>query len=144
MPRINHKMWGSRFYNIYYSIRGRCSNKHPNYGGRGIRCEWLEFLVFKDDMYESYLKHCNKFGEKNTTIDRIDVNRNYCKDNCRWATMKEQAKNKRFSRSNFTRWGFSKSVASMAKEYKISYDALYGRLHNGWDIQKALTTPLKK
>jgi len=46
-------------------------------------------------MYESYLKHCDSFWEKQTTIDRIDVDWNYCKKNCCWATYKEQSKNKR-------------------------------------------------
>lgn len=46
-------------------------------------------------MYESYLDHVKEYWEKNTTIDRINPSWNYCKENCRRATIKEQNYNKR-------------------------------------------------
>lgn len=80
-------------------MNDRCKYKsnasYKNYGWRWIVCEWKTFEEFKDDMYESYLEHVKKFWEKQTTIDRIDANWNYCKDNCRWATYSEQNRNKR-------------------------------------------------
>lgn len=87
------------FYNRYMGIRARCNNpknhKYPIYGARGIKCLWKSFEEFKNDMYESYLDHIKEFGHKNTIIDRIDVNGNYIKENCRWVTAKESAMNTR-------------------------------------------------
>lgn len=92
---------GSRFYNIWARMRSRCLNQqnpdYKNYGGRGIGIchEWGDYENFKEDMYASYLEHVEKYGEKDTSIDRIDVNGNYEPSNCRWATNLEQQYNKR-------------------------------------------------
>lgn len=91
----------SRFYRIWRCMKSRCNNKHyprfSDYGGRGISvCEdWNKFENFSSDMFESYQKHCQKFGENKTSIDRIDNNKNYNLINCRWATPKEQCANRR-------------------------------------------------
>lgn len=96
---FKHGMFGTRFYRIFYGLRNRCNNPKSNtakdYHDKGIKCLWKSFEEFKRDMYKSYLKHCTEFGEKQTTIDRLDSSKNYCKENCRWATYKEQAKEKR-------------------------------------------------
>lgn len=88
-----------RFNYIFLGMKRRCtdikSSNYKYYGERGIKVEWKSYQEFKDDMYKSYKEHAKLFGEKQTTIDRIDVNGNYCKKNCRWATWKEQSGNKR-------------------------------------------------
>lgn len=96
-----HGMSDTRFHNIWKGMKKRCfkesSGNYGRYGGRGITvCKrWLVFENFRDDMHKQYVNHVNKFGEKDTQIDRINVNGNYEPKNCRWVTIKEQASNKR-------------------------------------------------
>ena len=100
MP-VNKKREDSRFYKIWGDMKQRCLNKnnisYHHYGGRGITvCEdWIPYQGFYEDMWKSYCEHVEKYGVEQTTIDRIDVNKGYNKDNCRWATRSEQNVNTR-------------------------------------------------
>jgi hypothetical protein len=99
-----HGMSKTRFHKIWEGMLQRCTNKNSTayflYGGRGIKIlnNWKKFINFKNDMYQSYLDHVNKFGENNTTLDRINVDDNYCVNNCRWATWKQQNNNKQINK----------------------------------------------
>lgn len=90
-----------RFYRIWGDMNYRCNTPtckaYKNYGARGISvCEkWRKFQGFKEDTWEAYLEHVEKFGEKQTTLDRIDSNGNYTLENCRWSTYQEQRINTR-------------------------------------------------
>ena len=93
-----HWMYWTRFYNIYLNIKARCKDKKNIwYWNKWVQCERKTFEEFKNDMYESYIKHINKYWEMNTTIDRIDSNKNYNKENCKWSTCKEQSDNRSYT-----------------------------------------------
>lgn len=110
---IKHKTCGlgikkldKRFYQIWSDMRKRTtnpnSNQWKNYGQRGINSnDYKYFIDFYDDFYDSYCKHKEKYGEKDTTIDRIDVNKHYTKDNIKWSTRIEQQNNTRDQQRNF-------------------------------------------
>lgn len=102
---VIHGMTKTRFWGIWQGFKQRCLNRknkcYYRYGGRDIKVSdrWLKFENFYNDMYGLYLEHVKKFGERNTSLDRIDNNGNYELQNCKWATMKEQQNNKRNSKS---------------------------------------------
>lgn len=75
-------------------------NDYKYYGGRGVRNLWQSKQAFIDDMLGSFIEHIEEFGIENTSIDRINRDGHYCKENCRWATRKEQYKNSRLFENN--------------------------------------------
>ena len=95
-----HGMRYTRIHGVWAGMIERCENpKHKDYksyGGRGITVcdEWRkDFVAFKDWAYQNGYDENAKQGQ--CTLDRKDVNGNYCPDNCRWVSMAEQNKNKR-------------------------------------------------
>lgn len=114
---------------------------YKNYGGRGLTIEWSSYLDFKRDMYRSWVVHRKKYGA-DTSIDRKDNNKGYSKENCRWATMREQAKNKRSSRY-ITYKGKTLIIADWARKLNISRQAIRYRLEAGWDVDSIIKTKFK-
>lgn len=133
---ITHGMAKSRTYNTWANMLQRCVNplstSYINYGKLGISvCQrWYSFDEFLADM-----------GERpaGTSLDRIDSQGNYEPSNCRWATRKEQANNKRSNRC-IEYAGIVKNVSQWADFAKIEYSTLYSRIKKGWDIERALNT----
>ncbi len=101
---IKHGMRKTRFYRTWIAMRRRCivesEPAYKNYGGRGIKvCKrWERFENYMDDLLPDYIKHCEKNSTKQTTLDRINNDGDYESKNCRWATYKEQANNRRIKK----------------------------------------------
>jgi hypothetical protein len=146
--RRTHGETKTRFYQIWAKMKSRTLNKNDgrygDYGGRGISIheKWVDYQNFKSDMYASYLKHINEFGEYNTTIDRVDNDGNYCKDNCKWATYKEQNANRR-NTVKLDYHGVIYSITEASRKFNINPSTLKDRLRNGMDLEQALTAPVK-
>lgn len=124
-------------YHTWSGMVARCNNpRHKSfgrYGGAGIRvCErWLTFANFLADMGEK---------PRGTSIDRIDHTRGYEPGNCRWATDKQQARNKRNNRP-MTLDGVTRTQAEWVELLGIHQATLNDRLAHGWSDERALTTP---
>lgn len=129
----------SRIYNCWQGMIHRCENLSDeffaSYGGRGIKVceEWHNFDTFADWAMS------NGYAD-NLTIDRINVDGNYCPENCRWATNKEQANNKRNTKY-FEYEGKLNTLSQLAETFGVPYKRLYERvMKQNWDIERALTT----
>ncbi|KKN91286.1 hypothetical protein LCGC14_0221540 [marine sediment metagenome] len=129
----------STIYRSWTNMKTRCVNRKYNeyesYGGRGITvCKrWLKFKNFNYDM--------GKRWKPGLQIDRINNDKGYCKENCRWVTSKINNRNKRKNLYK-THRGKTKLVIEWAKEHDIPYKTLWARLYRyGWSTEKALTTP---
>lgn len=135
-----HGMTDTRLFRIWGSMLTRCYNKnhkyYHRYGGRGITVceEWLHsFQAFYDwAMSHGYAD--------DLTLDRKDVNGNYCPENCKWSTQKEQMNNTSTNHL-VTCNGETHTIAEWAAIKGINYYTLHSRLTTkGWPIEKALTT----
>ena len=141
---MKHGLWSrnKRLYKSWNSMIQRCDNKknphYKDYGGRGICVlkEWYNPSVFE--------KWAIKNGYKDDlTIDRINVNGNYCPENCRWVTQQEQCKNKRNNRF-ITIDGVTKCLKDWIDFFKISKNCFRHRISKGFDEVTALKMPLKR
>lgn len=136
-----HGLSNTRTHRIWSGIIKRCTNpkdySYHRYGGRGITvCErWLtSFQAFYDDMGEC---------PDGLSIERIDVNKGYSPENCKWATFGEQCRNRRSNRL-ITYQGRELCVTDWAPIVGISAKTIFTRLNVGWSDERAITEPVKK
>lgn len=155
--RMESKTFGCtnrRIAGIWYGMHERCysqkSTSYKYYGARGISIcdEWI-------DDYKAFQDWALAHGYRDDlTIDRIDNDGNYCPENCRWATMKEQMANQRprskFKRSPYNRIakfrytinGQTKNLKEWCDIYKVQYPTTVYRIKTkGMSAEEALTAP---
>jgi hypothetical protein len=130
-----HNMSHTRIYQIWTDMKSRCNNpKHKEYnryGGRGIKVcsDWMNFENFYNDMNIGY--------SDELTIERSNVNGDYEKVNCRWATLLEQGNNRR-NTFFVTVNGVKKSIEEWSRETGTNSNTIRNRLEYGWDAEKAV------
>jgi hypothetical protein len=139
--KSTHGMTGTPTYGSWRAMLKRCGNSSdpafPRYGGAGICVcpRWFSFQSFFEDMGER---------PEGTTLDRIDGSKGYERYNCRWATAKEQAENRRSTRQ-VTLGQVTLCLADWARRTGIPEDTLRVRIDRlGWSVEEALSRPLAK
>ncbi len=129
MSAVKHPL-----YKTWESMRLRCSNPkatgYHHYGGRGITIcdEWSDFWAFVADMGDRPKGH---------TLDRIDHEGPYSPENCRWATAKQQQRNRR-NNHLIAFNGKALCVSAWAEELGLNKVTLLARLRRGWPVERAL------
>ena len=128
-------------YQIWRGIIQRCTNtKSPGYaryGARGISvcCRWR-------DNFPAFMLDIGTRPSAKHSIDRIDNDGNYEPSNCRWATKKQQERNKR-SNHLIIHNGKTQTIAQWAEEVNVPRLVLYGRIGLGWSMKQAIETPVR-
>lgn len=134
----------TKLYRIWTNMKDRCFNPNNpgyiHYGGRGISVceEWLDFEGFHAWAIPAGFNEDS--GRFECTLERIDVNGNYCPENCTWKNAKEQANNRTntiFIECN----GETHSLSEWADLIGVKYHTLFARLYKlNWPLEKALNT----
>lgn len=137
--RCTHGLTGQLPYRIWRHILARSFNPkaqhYDRYGGRGIKvCDrWLRFENFIEDMGMPF---------NGATIERIDNDKGYSPENCRWATRKEQAHNT--TRNVWLEYqGERKILTDWSRDLGINKFTIMHRLKRGWSVNAALSVPVK-
>lgn len=139
---IKHNSSKTRLYKIWIGVKQRCFNKnnaeYKNYGGRGITVckEWLDFSVFKEWAIS------NGYAD-NLTIERVDVNGDYCEQNCKWIPLSEQLKNT--SRSVFITFnGETLCANDWCKRFGLPNNSVIRRYRKGLPLEEVFKLNTKK
>lgn len=136
-----------RLYGVWAGMKQRCYNPNHDfyhrYGARGIDVcdEWLnDYVAFKEWAYANGYDENAKLNQ--CTIDRIDSNKGYSPENCRWVNQKVQS-NGLCTNHIIEYNGESYTMSQWANILDISYDALKRRIQRGWTIERAFNQPVR-
>lgn len=127
-------------YSAWQSMKNRCLKPEhkswKDYGGRGITIcpEWI-------DSYTTFLEDVGRRPSPNHSLDRIDNDAGYQKDNVRWATRTEQMRHTRNNRL-VTAYGETKSIVEWSERAGIPWSILSDRLNSGWTPERAISDPI--
>ena len=140
---MTHGMSNTRLYKVWCGMVHRCHSQDAH-----AKRYWNRGIVVCDDWRNSFEAFydwamANGFSD-GLTIDRIDVNGNYCPENCRWVDRRTQANN-RTNNKLLTHNGKTQTVSQWADEIGIKYQTLICRLcQRHWSVERALTTPVRR
>ena len=138
---VKHWLSWTLFYTIFRHIRQRCKYKHnvsyKYYWGKWIKCERNNFNEFIVDMYESYKLFKENNPSLKPSIERIDNNWNYCRDNCKWIDRSDQSKNRKWNRYITYNWE-TDTIWWRAKRIWLNRVSLLWRLNRWRSIEKAI------
>ena len=133
----------TKLYNHWVSMIYRCYNPKNQaykwYGARGIKVcdEWKDYLKFKEWVLSTR-------PDESYTVERIDVNGDYCPENCKWIPMGEQANN-RTTNLIYEYNGKKQNLAQWCMELGLDYKLVHNRLFKSkWSFEKAISTPVSK
>lgn len=133
-----HGMSKTRTYRAWQNMIDRCDNanskSYNNYGKRGITAshEWHNFNTFYKDMGDK---------PKGLSLERKNNDMGYCKENCKWATPKEQMMNTRYNKI-LTLNGISLNISAWSEKLGINRSTLYNRSRRNWTDARTLTFPV--
>ena len=143
-PESKHRTHGKSKtpeFRIWAGMIQRCTNPnveaYPDYGGRGIVVSerWQSF--------ENFLADMGQRPSRQHSIERKDVNGNYCPENCVWATQSMQSKNQR-CRAKYTFNGKTMVLSDWAKELGVTLGMLSSRIYRGWPIEQVISVGRKR
>lgn len=141
--KATHRKTGTRIYGRWAAMIRRCYNPavrgYERYGGRGITVceEWRS-------SFESFLRDMGEPPFDGAQIDRIDNDKGYGKDNCRWATARENNNNR-----HTTLWvnidGARVCFVDALRKSGVKYETARKRIRDlGWSAEKALAVPVAR
>lgn len=135
----SHGMTDTKLYTIWCNMKARCHNPkndmYYRYGARGIQVcdEWR-------NSFDTFMEWANKAGyREGLSIERVDIDKGYNPENCRWITKKEQYLNRSDSHL-VTAFGKTQTIKEWADESGIAFDTIERRLNAyGWDAERAVS-----